>query len=89
MKKKLTLFVEADIVKKAKEQGLNISQFLETQLSRIIPVLQENNAAVQCPECGTFTTNVTGETRDDPDNPLIEQTEAICPKCGHKWWTYL
>jgi len=89
MKKKLTLYVEEAVIKRAKFQGLNISQFLETQLLRAIPVLELNNSLVQCPQCGVFTTDVSGKTRDDPDNPALSQSQTVCPQCGHKWWTYL
>ena len=43
MKKKLTLYVDQNVVKQAKAQGLNISQFLETQLLRVIPILEQGD----------------------------------------------
>ena len=40
MKKKVTLLMEDRIVKKAKEVGINISQFCENQLKKAIDALE-------------------------------------------------
>jgi len=42
MKVKLTLLVDEDIVKKAKDIGINLSKFLEHNLKRAIIVLDES-----------------------------------------------
>jgi len=41
MKKKLTLYIEADVVDKAKEIGLNLSKICENALIRAINALEQ------------------------------------------------
>ena len=53
MKKKINLYIEEEIAKKAKEIGLNISQFCENALKEAIRRLEGSNCrstAEGCPE---------------------------------------
>ncbi len=45
MKVKLTLLVDKDTVQKAKDIGINLSQFLEHNLKRAIKALEESGRA--------------------------------------------
>ena len=55
---------------------------LEIYLRRAA-LLEKFNCAARCPRCGEWTTDTTGQRRNDE-----EESEMTCP-CGNVWWAII